>query len=135
MSHDRIAYYKKSTALTPLFSLDTPVTMPLMSIPAVALLKPCAFGARRPHPRSELVARGAQLPARDRTVCQQALQRASILESLQRGAWQTGLSFLAALLLACEPAHAGDTLLGPARVVDGDTLEVRQSLPNAQHGA
>ncbi|GAB4814194.1 hypothetical protein N2152v2_001240 [Parachlorella kessleri] len=46
---------------------------------------------------------------------------------MQRGACQAGLSFLAALTLASGPAYAGETLLGPARVVDGDTLEVEDT--------
>ncbi|GAB4814195.1 hypothetical protein N2152v2_001241 [Parachlorella kessleri] len=87
------------------------------------------FGTRRPRPKLVLTPVAtprpnvSDLPERLSQGWEQQ-GRPSVWESMQRGAWQAGLSFLAALTLASGPAYAGEVLLGPARVVDGDTMQV-----------
>ncbi|KAK9916314.1 hypothetical protein WJX75_001171 [Coccomyxa subellipsoidea] len=46
-----------------------------------------------------------------------------ILKSVRQAGWSTALSLLLSALVM-HPAWAGDVLRGPARIVDGDTLEI-----------
>lgn len=108
-----------------------PATMSLPHVIAPAALQRQPGLMHRQGGRPAWMARPAapvRLQRRARpTQCQShpAAGPAALLQRAQAGALQAGLSALAALVLACQPAAAVETVQGPARTVDGDTLEVR----------